>query len=610
MTEVVAVVQLTSLHRPSHSAGLTPQPCSSHPGSSLRQDEMQAALRLDAAHSSSHLHSARTVDAALTLDCNCISACLHCWERFQLIDLTLLARLAAEGPGQLHLLQAVISFSKQFPGEIWLSVRLGRLTLSLDCHPAQATLACHAAAHAGTGREGACPRQEADQGEQELRHRSCDPACCEYCWHGTSAHTPQISIIVVAVFAILVTTYLATLRFRRPFSAIRNTDKPDSKLPSLFSWSRWRPGTRHEYSNTLQDTSYRGPGASDSARADMSGANDPERQSGTVGVDRNTSVRSVMTLPAYSRSVRENERVLGREGERAGMDNVVELPETQDEEETQRNQEMESLYQIRLARRAEAADREARRQARREARERGDHIALAEIRRRAEEAADLSVSQMLIAEHQGRNRDRRVSSVAYGDLGVARHDGTRVRANSHDSDNRPLLDSAASISGISGRSRGLTQTSTNTLDTHHRGLSVTSIGRSSVDSRASNDDFYPQALHSRSNSTHDVPSALPTQDPTPSTSPSHNADTSPHPLPTDDAPAYEDPPDYTSPVERRAPLLPRATSMSREPGTETGTDTGTSRGPPQLPSLERLPSIRVVTTAPTPVDAEPPSLFR
>ena len=75
--------------------------------------------------------------------------------------------------------------------------------------------------------------------------------------------------------------------------------------------------------------------------------------------------------------------MLGREGERAGMDNVVELPETQDEEEMQRNGEMESLYQIRLARRAEAAEREARRQARREARARGDHIALAEIRRRA-----------------------------------------------------------------------------------------------------------------------------------------------------------------------------------------------------------------------------------
>jgi hypothetical protein len=322
----------------------------------------------------------------------------------------------------------------------------------------------------------------------------------------------------------------------------------------------------------------------------MSGANDAERGTGTAGVDRNTSVRSVMTLPSYSRSVRENERVLGREGERAGMDNVVELPETVEDEETQRNEEMESLYQIRLARRAEAADREARRQARREARARGDTIALAEIRRRAEEAADLSVSQMLIAEHQHRNRDRRVSSVAYGDLGVARHDGTRVRANSHDSDNRPLLDNAASISGIRGRSRGLTNQSTNTLDTHHRGPSVTSIARSSVDSRASNEFEIPQAVQSRSNSSNDIAdNSLQTvpiaQDRSRSASRSRGATPSPE-IPAEEAPAYEDPPDYTSPVERRAPQLPR------------------------LPTLERLPSIRVVTTEPTPIDPNPPSSFR
>jgi hypothetical protein len=397
----------------------------------------------------------------------------------------------------------------------------------------------------------------------------------------------QIAIIVVAIFAILVTTYFLTLRFRRPFSALRTTDKSSDKLPSLFSWKNFRRRGRHEYSTSLQDTEYRGNSVSDTRDREMSGANDPERQSGNGGVDRNTSVRSVMTLPAYSHSVRENERVLGREGERAGMDNVIELPETADDEEVQRNEEMESLYQIRLARRAEAVDREARRQARREARARGDHIALAEIRRRAEEAADLSVSQMLIAEHQGRNRDRRVSSVAYGDLGVARHDGTRLRANSHDSDNRPLLDSAASISGISGRSRGLTNQSTNTLDTHHRGLSVTSIARSSVDSRMSDDSEFPQAVQTRSNSSTNNPGdgfqtvAL-GQDRSRSASRSRGATPSPD-VPHEEAPAYEDPPDYTSPIERRAP---------------------------QLPSLERLPSIRVVTTEPTPIEPHSQSSFR
>ncbi|KAJ9627137.1 hypothetical protein H2203_003598 [Taxawa tesnikishii (nom. ined.)] len=89
------------------------------------------------------------------------------------------------------------------------------------------------------------------------------------------------------------------------------------------------------------------------------------------GVDRHTSVRSVMTLPSYSATPRAGEGVLGREGERAGMDTVVEFPETNDQEEARREEEMESLYQIRLRRREEAAERDERRRLRREARERG-----------------------------------------------------------------------------------------------------------------------------------------------------------------------------------------------------------------------------------------------
>ena len=304
----------------------------------------------------------------------------------------------------------------------------------------------------------------------------------------------------------------------------------------------------------------------------MQGASDPERQ---AGVDRHTSVRSVMSLPAYTPAARENERILGREGERAGMDNVIELPETAEDDEALRNDEMESLYQIRLARRAEAIEREARRQARREARARGDHVALADIRRRAEEAADLSVSQMLIAEHQSKNRDRRVSSVAYGDLGVARHDGTRLRANSTESDHRPLLDSAASISGH--------------RDSHSRGLSVSSIPYSTADSHASDELNYTHATRSRSGSHsrsingsptsqfHVVPLA---QDHSPNGS---RAPTPTTGLPHEDAPAYEDPPNYESPIQTRAPQLPR---------------------------LEPLPSITVITTEPTPVDVRSQSSFR
>lgn len=308
----------------------------------------------------------------------------------------------------------------------------------------------------------------------------------------------------------------------------------------------------------------------------MSGAADPERQSpgDGAGVDRNTSVRSVMTLPAYSPAARENERILAREGERAGIDTVVEFPEGVDEEEERRENEMESLYQIRLARRAEAREREERRQARRAARARGDYEALAEIRRRAEQAAEESLSQILIQEHQTANRERRVSSVQYGDLGVARHDGTRIRANSSESDQRPLLDSAASISGQSARSRAL---SNNTLHTHYRGPSASSV--LSVSSRASDEFDFPEAAPSRTNDTNDDFEVVSLSHPR-SRSVSRVATPIPTPsieIPNEEAPAYEDPPNYESPVSTRAP---------------------------QLPTLERLPSIHV-TAEPTPVDGRP-----
>ena len=62
-----------------------------------------------------------------------------------------------------------------------------------------------------------------------------------------------------------------------------------------------------------------------------------------AGIDRNTSVRSVMTLPAYAPTARDDERIIGREGERGGIDTVLEFPETAEDEEERRDNEMESL---------------------------------------------------------------------------------------------------------------------------------------------------------------------------------------------------------------------------------------------------------------------------
>ncbi|KAI9659768.1 MAG: hypothetical protein M1831_003666 [Alyxoria varia] len=173
--------------------------------------------------------------------------------------------------------------------------------------------------------------------------------------------------------------------------------------------------------------------------------------------DRRVSVRSIMTLPAYSEDAKPSEKVIAREGERAGVDTVIEYPETGEEEESRREEEMQSLYQIREARRNERAEREERRRLRREARSRGDRNTLEELRLQARLRAGSgtslngteSTAAALMQEHASRDRGRRISSVSYADLGVARHDGSRVRGGSNDS-NRPLIEGAPSFEGRRG----------------------------------------------------------------------------------------------------------------------------------------------------------------
>lgn len=161
---------------------------------------------------------------------------------------------------------------------------------------------------------------------------------------------------------------------------------------------------------------------------------------------RGQSIRSIITLPSYSRLPKEEEQVIAREGEREGMDMVVEFPETNEEEENRREEEMESLYQIRLRRREELADRDERRRLRREARAAGDTARLQQLSRdglAAREAnTDRPSASAMLTEHQNRGRHQRISSVTYAEIGHVRHDGSRIRANSNDSDQRPLLDTA------------------------------------------------------------------------------------------------------------------------------------------------------------------------
>jgi hypothetical protein len=318
-----------------------------------------------------------------------------------------------------------------------------------------------------------------------------------------------------------------------------------------------------------------------------------------------------MTLPAYSKSVRENERVLAREGERGGIDTVVEASETAEEEENRREEEMETLYQIRVQRRREIAEREERREARREARERQDYTTLAAMRQesvwRAQQRATEGAAAM-IAEFRANSQERRVSAVSYGDLGVARHDGTRLRANSTDSDNRPLLDSAASISGIAvrpatgdslsvhrrGRSGSSAMSAMSASDLSDNEVDLPPFGRSGDDfevvnmsrtqSRSASATRDPVANHSRASSSAG-PLSLDT------------ADLGESRMPLYQPPAYEEgfeeAPPYTSPVDQQIPgfQCPRP-FPSEEPRSMSAT------GAPLLPEIGRLPSIRIAEATP------------
>ncbi|KAJ6135303.1 hypothetical protein N7512_000463 [Penicillium capsulatum] len=215
-------------------------------------------------------------------------------------------------------------------------------------------------------------------------------------------------------------------------------------------WQQWCPGKasygqvpNQTVPNPDHDTSYHGAGA---------GAATPEMTT-TEGVRRETSVRSTITLPSYSANPQPTEQIISREGEREGMDMVVEYPETAEEQESRREEQMDALYQLRLQRRQDLADREANRRERREARARGDMARLGQLaaesrarshrRHGASNSSSSLNASTIIAEHQSRERERRISSVSYADLGHVRHDGSRLRADSHESDHHPLLQNAA-----------------------------------------------------------------------------------------------------------------------------------------------------------------------
>ena len=199
-------------------------------------------------------------------------------------------------------------------------------------------------------------------------------------------------------------------------------------------------------SNTNNAAARAGVRFDGNSQGSMAGAGVQRQMSTRIGasVNRNQSVRSIMTfktLPEYSEEPGSHEQVW-REGERAGMDSVVQLPdEAAIEEERRREEEMEAQYQLRLARQNVREGREVRRQAR----ESGDAQRIREAQELRNRTAEREELERLRAEHEAvRKRPRAVSKVEYGNLGLVAAGGRRIRANSEESE-RPLLQSAANM---------------------------------------------------------------------------------------------------------------------------------------------------------------------
>lgn len=165
---------------------------------------------------------------------------------------------------------------------------------------------------------------------------------------------------------------------------------------------------------------------------------------------------------------------------------------------------MEALYQVRLARRRENEEREERRRLKREARERGDFVALRELQSRSRAPSASSTAPTVEearAEHERikKERQRAISSVSYADLGVARHDGTRLRANSNDSERDGLLGNAANMGGGPYHRRDISGSSVLSIDTMNTDMTLGPHSRSgSALSNRPDPSLRQASSHSRS----------------------------------------------------------------------------------------------------------------
>ncbi|KAF7547448.1 hypothetical protein G7Z17_g7725 [Cylindrodendrum hubeiense] len=415
---------------------------------------------------------------------------------------------------------------------------------------------------------------------------------------GGSSNTTTIALVVVAVIILLLLVgivWFCRSRKAKKSSSLEPTDEPKKKGFFGRITGRLRGGRYEQTSGDDSDRSHQLNSTGSRRNGDVE-AGTNRGSTATGAVDRNTSVRSIMTLPAYRQMAATNEQVLGREGERDGVDVIVDLP-NQEEEEELRDREMETMYQIRTTRRQLIAEREERREQRREARLRNDAAALQDIRARTRAAnQDTTITDLRTTVDQIKDtRNRSVSSVSYADVGVARHDGTRIRANSTESERVGLLEDAGSIT--LGHNRGRSASSAASADTDFMSLTPTHTRGESL----SGGPWVPNGSARTGSSTELVEADL--GDTTMPPPEYHDLSLSEENRST--TPLHEPPPDYPGPYRSASQRTQRSlTTTARpdgevEPETEPETETRTQTlgrgvgGVPQLPSLRisRLPEI-------------------
>ncbi|KAK6349217.1 hypothetical protein TWF730_009969 [Orbilia blumenaviensis] len=293
--------------------------------------------------------------------------------------------------------------------------------------------------------------------------------------NGLNMNSTQTGIVttIVAIIGVVILGFLSYVILK----SIRLRYKDPKYLPGSYLKKKWKNWDVMGYqaAGGSNSGSSRNPNQARINRVARSRANVEANRA----LDRQNSVRSVITLPPYREMAEMDlERTIGREGERGGLDTIVQLPETADEEEDRREERMQAMYELRLQRRAQRAAREARSAS-------GSVTTLGNDGNGGTGSSVSLTAMDMEAGGSGRtaseltaailnDRTRRLSEVSYGDVGYARHDGSRVRStstnrnNGASSDSQPLLADNASGTA-SRRSRAGSMLSLNTNVTEGRG---------------------------------------------------------------------------------------------------------------------------------------------